>query len=401
MPANKSEEAIRILHFPEAEYQSRLRRVKERMQSQGIDVLVLTEPANIYYLSGYDAWSFYTVQALLVFQDVELPIWTGRLVDARSAHVTTYLPADRIVPYPDIYVQAPDRHASQFIGDLILKESPGVKTIGVEMGAYYYTARDHAEFIKAMPNVRFKDAELLVNWVRFVKSEREIAFMRQAGQITERMMARAIEVAAPGVRECDVAAAIYHAQMTGTKEFGGVPATSPPHMGFGVRAREAHPIFTERPIDPNSVANIEISGCRLRYHAPMSRTIYFGKPPQTYRELALQVIDGLNASLDVVRPGIASEQIELAWHKVMSTFGIEKETRLGYSIGIGYTPTWGERTSSIRRGDRTILVPGAAFHLMAGLWMDDTGITITQSFVVTESGYLALTETPRELVVKD
>ncbi|WP_352509774.1 Xaa-Pro peptidase family protein [Mesorhizobium sp. M0048] len=390
-----------ILNFSEAEYRSRLRRVRSRMEDADLDVLVITEPANIYYLSGYDAWSFYTVQALVIFQDVELPLWVGRLIDSATAHFTSYLSADRIVPYPDVYVQAADRHASQFIAETIVRESPSAKTVGVEMGAYYYTARDHAEFVKAMPNVRFKDAELLVNWVRFVKSAEEVAYMRQAGVITERMMARAVEVAAPGVRECDVAAAIYHAQMIGTESFGGLPATSPPHMGFGARAREAHPIFSDRPIAANSIANIEISGCRLRYHAPMCRTIYFGKPPQSYRDLASHVIEGIDASLDVVRPGSTCEEIELAWRKTLSVHGIEKDSRLGYSIGVAYTPTWGERTASIRRGDRTVLQAGAAFHLMAGLWLEDTGITITQSFVVTEDGHEPLTKSPRELIVKD
>ncbi|TIX26239.1 MAG: hydrolase, partial [Mesorhizobium sp.] len=175
------------LNFSEAEYKSRLGRVKERMRSKGIDVLVVTEPANIYYLSGYDAWSFYTVQALLVFQDVELPIWVGRLIDSPTAQVTSFLPEDRIIAYPDIYVHTPDRHAAQFIADIILREAPNANSVGVEMGAYYYTARDHTEFVKALPNISFKDAELLVNWVRFIKSDQEVAYMRQAGEITERM----------------------------------------------------------------------------------------------------------------------------------------------------------------------------------------------------------------------
>lgn len=390
---------MRSLPFTQTEFATRLTRVKQRMAAEGLDVLIVTEPANIYYLTGYDAWSFYTTQALVVFQDADLPLWIGRLMDALTARVTTYLPDDRVVPYPDIYVNARDRHAAQFIAERILAEAPKARVVGVEMGAYYYTARDHAELVKAMPNARFKDAELLVNWVRFVKSDAEIAYMRQAGEITDRMMARAIEVAKPGVRECDVAAALYEAQMTGTPSFGGLPATSPPHMGFGARAREPHPIFTDRPIDPQSVANIEVSGCRLRYHAPMSRTIYFGTPAQSYRDLASWVIEGLNAALDVVRPGIACEEIELAWRRILSAHGIEKESRLGYSIGAAYTPTWGERTASIRPGDRSMLEPGVAFHLMAGLWLADTGITITQSFVVTERGHEALTRTPRELIV--
>ncbi|WP_363793044.1 M24 family metallopeptidase [Mesorhizobium sp.] len=95
------------------------------------------------------------------------------------------------------------------------------------------------------------------------------------------------------------------------------------------------------------------------------------------------------------------EEIELAWRKTLSVHGIEKDSRLGYSIGVAYTPTWGERTASIRRGDRTVLQTGVVFHLMAGLWLEDTGITITQSFVVTEDGYEPLTKRARDLIVKD
>ncbi len=392
---------MRVVNFNDAEYAARVMRVKQRMQGAGIEVLVVTEPNNIYYLCGYDAWSFYTPQALVVFLDKERPVMILRRVDKQSVYVTTTLPDENIIAYPDTYVQTPNRHPSQYMAQIILREAPNLKTIGVEMGAYYYTARDHAELVASLPNVQFKDAELLVNWVRFVKSEAEVAYMRQAGQITDRMMARAVELAAPGVRECDIAATIYHAAMTGTETFGGVPASSPPHMGFGDRVREPHPIFTERPIAPNSVANIEISGSRLRYHAPIARTIYFGKPPETYRNLAAQVLEGIDASLDVVKPGALAEDVEMAWRKVMTRYGIEKENRLGYSIGIAYAPTWGERTASLRPGDKSLLEPGVAFHLMAGLWLEETGITITQSFVVTETGYEALTSTPRELFVKD
>ena len=113
--------------------QLHLGRVKQRMAAEGLDVLVVTEPANIYYLTGYDAWSFYTTQALVVFQEAELPLWIGRMMDALTARVTTYLPDDRVVPYPDIYVNAKDRHAAQFIAERILREAPSTAVIGVEM----------------------------------------------------------------------------------------------------------------------------------------------------------------------------------------------------------------------------------------------------------------------------
>src|SRR5262245_19673904 len=129
------------LHFSQDEYAGRLRAVKQRMSQAGIDVLVVAEPQYMYYVTGYDAYSFYVPQAVLIALDTELPIWTGRFMDTPSARRTAYLPDDHLIPYPDTYVQAADRHPMHFIADLMKKRGWGRKVIGCELGTYYYTAR--------------------------------------------------------------------------------------------------------------------------------------------------------------------------------------------------------------------------------------------------------------------
>ena len=387
--------------FTREEFAGRIRAVQARMAEQGIDVLLVAEPSNFYYLTGYNAWSFYTPQALLLSVDSDTPIWCGRMMDATSARRTTYLPDANIRPYPDSYVQAPDRHPMQIVAGIIETEGWAGKTIGIEMDAYFYSAHSHSWLVRSLPNAKLVDAGLLVGWVRVVKSEQELAYLREAGEIVERMMDRAFEVIAPGVRECDLAGALYEAQMRGTERFGGIHTTSPPFLGIGRRIAEPHPVWSDDPIQPNAPINIEIAGCRLRYHGPMSRTIYLGRPPQAYLDLAEGVVEGLNLALDAVRPGVTCEAIEAVWRKSIARRGIEKESRIGYSIGIGFPPTWGERTASLRPGDLTVLQPGMAFHMMTGIWQQDTGATITQSFYVTETGHHPLTRSPRALLVKD
>jgi Xaa-Pro aminopeptidase len=387
--------------FSKEEFAKRLAEVKAAMSKRGFDVLVITEPSNIYYLTGYDSWSFYTPQALVVALDADMPIWFGRMMDGASARRITYLPEDSIQPYPDSYVQAVDRHPFQLLAQLIEKRGWGTKTIAVESDAYYYTARSHTLLVEGLPNARFKDAELLVNWVRIVKSPQEIRYLQEAGQIVERMLARALETIAPGVRECDVIGALYQAQMSGTPQFGGVYSTSPMFFCPDERAGEPHAIWSDRPLRPGVPINLEMAGVRHRYHGPISRTIFLGKPPQAYRDLAAGVVEGLNAALDAVKPGKTGEQIEDVWRKTIAKHGIEKESRIGYSIGIGFPPTWGERTASLRPGDRTVLQPNMAFHMMTGVWAKDTGVTITQAFYVTDTGHKPLTSVPRELIVKD
>ena len=119
-----------------------------------------------------------------------------------------------------------------YVGDMVADRGWGQKTVGVEMDAYYFSARGYAELQKHLPDARFANADLLVNWIRLIKSDDEIALMREAGQIANRVMTTAIDRLEPGVRECDAVAAVYQAQMSGTAEFGGdYPADRRENLG--------------------------------------------------------------------------------------------------------------------------------------------------------------------------
>lgn len=80
--------------------------------------------------------------------------------------------------------------------------------------------------------------------------------------------------------------------------------------------------------------------------------------------------------------------------------GLEKASRLGYSCRLGYPPDWGEHTVSLRPGDESVLEPGITFRMIPGLWLDDFGVEISETFVVTESGSRTLTDLPRELALR-
>ena len=72
------------LPFSEIEYARRLRLVRKAMEKNGIDVLFVEDPSNMAWLTGYDGWSFYVHQGVLVFHDAD-PIWWGREQDADGA----------------------------------------------------------------------------------------------------------------------------------------------------------------------------------------------------------------------------------------------------------------------------------------------------------------------------
>ena len=80
--------------------------------------------------------------------------------------------------------------------------------------------------------------------------------------------------------------------------------------------------------------------------------------------------------------------------------GIERDVRCGYPVGLSYPPDWGERTISLRSTDTTVLEPGMTFHFMPGIWMDDWGLEITETILITDDGAAErLCDVPRELMI--
>ncbi|MFZ1200266.1 MAG: M24 family metallopeptidase [Desulfobacterales bacterium] len=387
--------------FSKDEYLSRIEKAKRRMDAAGIQVLIVSDPANMNYLTGYDGWSFYVPQAAVVALDAAEPLWIGRGMDAAGARHTTFLSPDNIIGYPDHYVQNPHKHPLNFVADQLKNRGWEKRSVGVEMDAYYFSARGYAALQADLPGAAFKDANLLVSWVRIVKSEREIAFMQQAGKIAERVMQTAIDTVAPGVRECDAVAEIYRAQMRGTDAFGGDYPAIVPMMPTGEKTSTPHLTWTDDPYGNEVAVNLELAACRHRYHSPLARTVYLGaNPPQKLSETAAIVVEGLEAALNAVRPGVVCEEVELAWRRVIARAGLEKESRIGYSMGLNYPPDWGEHTASLRPGDKTVLQPNMTFHMILGMWMDDWGFECSESFRVTELGCETFADFPRRLFVK-
>ncbi|MDW7676221.1 MAG: aminopeptidase P family N-terminal domain-containing protein, partial [Bacillota bacterium] len=105
--------------FSKEEYMDRVRRTKDKMNEWGIDTLLISQPANMNYLSGYDGWSFYVHQCLLVNQQEEEPVWIGRGMDANAARLNSILSDANILEYADDYVQSTVKHPMHFIGDVI------------------------------------------------------------------------------------------------------------------------------------------------------------------------------------------------------------------------------------------------------------------------------------------
>lgn len=390
----------RELVFEPSEFRRRVAATQQAMHDAGIDVLVVCDPANMGYLTGYDNWSFYVPQAVVVSVRAKDPVFVAREMDLVGVRMTTFLDEADIVGYPEDYITDSNLHPMSFIASVIEQRYGTNISLGTEMDTTCFTPRAQLELEKGLPGARFADADLLVNHVRLVKSDAEIAVMRQAGAIATRGMEAALAIIAPGIRQCDAAAEIHRALIAGTKEFGGT-APIRPAMPSGHRTSASHLSWVDEPYLPQTSTNVELGGSRHMYHAGLSRTVFLGQPPKKLEELADVTHEGFEAALAAIRPGATGHDVHAAWNKVINRRGYEKKSRIGYSIGLGYPPAlWIERTASLAEGDMTVLQPNMTFHCIMGMWMEPESYIISETVAVTEDGYETLSVLPRKLFAK-
>jgi Xaa-Pro dipeptidase len=385
--------------FEKSEYLERLKKIKLKMVNQNVDVLVTTNPANMNYVAGYDGYSFYVPQGVFVFMDAEEPVWIGRAQDVAGAKLSTWLKDENIIGWNEKYVQSSERHPVECFADVLIDRGAAGKKIGMEMNQEFCSYQTVIELKKKMPDAKFIDASHMINWIRTVKSENEIRYMKQAGLITNRAMNTAIESIAEGVRECDAAGKIWNALISGTDAFGGDYPGLMLLMPAGERSSAPHLSWTDSKYENGQMVIMELGGCRMRYHAPLARTIYVGQPNDEYRTFTEALTEGLHVLLNAIKVGVPCEEVERQWQAFINKKGYRKESRVGYPIGLGYPPDWGEQTYSLRPGDKTILQENMTIHVLAAIWAEDYGYEVSETIVVKENGCEPLSNVPQKLFI--
>ena len=388
------------LVFTDDEYARRLALAHQAMVEREVDVLVVTDPSNMCWLCGYEAWSFYVPQALLLVNGRPQPIWVGRAIDVEAVRQTTQLGEEDVRCYDDNLVQMGDGHPASLVAESILAEGFSRGRIALELESYYMPPRYRDQLEASMPAASFVDFGVTLNRLRAVKSAEEIMVLRQAAAIAHNAMTVALENMNRGVRESDVVAAVLSAQVRGVDGISGHLPSSPPYLLRGKRGACAHLSWGDGVFTEGESAYLELLGCRHRYQVTLSRAVHFGSPPRAVANAAAASIAAIEEALATAWPGATCADVANAMLDIIRAHGIEKTTRCGYATGIAYPPTSGERSYSLHPGDRSQLAAGMTFHIHPNLTFVDWGLYITDTLLITESGAQPLTNLPRHLVIR-
>ncbi|MER9702555.1 Xaa-Pro peptidase family protein [Mesorhizobium sp. M0146] len=376
--------------FPRSEYLRRVAAVKAKMAERDVAAVIVTDNAHITYLTGSMAHSFDT-RGVIVLASREEPVFILRWMDIAAAFQETFMKRNSIIGYPEELMGDPEKNGYDAVIDFLL--DTGLEESGLGFELCNLTVDSAEKFRGRLQRARIIDFSNVVTGIRTLKSDLEIAVMREAAAISDAGVLKAAEVMRPGMREADVIAEIVGTLARGAN---GKPGTwiATPFLCATSRIGNPHTTWSEDALREGSQINLEIAGVRHDYHVPISRTYVLGKPSDRLLRIHEAQLAGLEAGLSVIRAGAVSGEVAKVIHSVTEKHGFKKRSRAGYSIGIN----WIEKTTSLKLGDATVLEPNMTFHLHLGSWVEeDFGYVISESIRVTESGVEVLTKAPRQL----
>lgn len=383
------------LPFSPDEYEKRRENVRSLMRSQGIDLLYVTQPANLLYLTGYEA----------IWYPNRLPV--GALLDSSRREVVV-LDWNRHAGYVnsavlcDETVFFPYGGSTPLVRELCASRGWLGRTIAFEWSSPNPSGPIISELAQALSGSGMKvvSGDWLVDNVRLYKSEAEVACIREAAAIADRAMRRLWESLRPGMSELVISARLTELLV----EEGSELAASPVLVNSGPQAwRDVHSFPSSRRIESGDVVSIDCCAVVKRYHANLGRSFVIGLSRTRARAM---VRDGAG-SLDVlkaqaVRDADPSTAMRAAEQFVRERVAAENIWWIGgYALGLGLCPSWVGHTYLANDGIEKCRLAVGYVSNFENVFMDTTEgfeCGCIDTIVMTENGLESLSTVPRELL---
>ena len=378
--------------FPESEYRARLAKARQAMDETGIDVLLVHAIVDNCYLSGYQSLWPEAYACLIVPRDGEPFMQVGE-IEGALAVLQGYV--KDIVTFSWVGADVAPTQLAELLADRgFANSSIGVQLGSIEMGLRGpLDARAYLRLKELLPDARFIDATTLMFDIRVKKSEAELAHMRKAAEITAAGMAAAIEVTEAGTNENQISALASKKMIDlGSEPFSIDPITSAAH-----RSGWFHTTFKRQAIELGDHILLEFGGCWHRYTAPMMRTVILGEPSDTARRVMEANRSTLELLYSNVRAGRTAHEVAIEVKRGVKDVDDEifRSGHFGYSIGLGFPPTWTDGPMYIAEGNHRVLEPGMTFHTPHSFRIPARFVIgASESIVVTETGCEILTPNP-------
>jgi len=368
------------------------------MADEHIDVMILSDPDSIYYISGY--WGYLGVEfgrptLIVVPQAGDFAIITP-LMESSMASNMTWIKDIRS------WEDGIDGEWMSLLRALLAQFGHG--SLAIERLRIPALV---SEFLRTeLASVKFGDGSRMLGEMRMIKSSDEIPVMRQAGQVAVAMTQAAEAVIAPGVPEYEVALAVIAGGTRKAAEFispGDEDRfVSPTIHNLQILQSGHDTCFVHRRASVRRLERgdpVYLCYCNMadfkHYKLGFDRTYFVGGVSDEQARAYEVTINAQRAALDSIKPGVAAEDVHLAAESVYCDAGFEAGYRTGRGIGYSFL-----EQPELKRGDQTSLQSGMTLAVDGGITVAGRfGTRVGDSVVVTDTGFEYLTPYPRELRV--
>ncbi len=368
--------------FAESEYRLRLIRARQALERDGMNGAVCVSPETICYLTGYEGYTHWAEQALIVGVDSDTPTMVLRDVDQSLAEESTWVTDIR-------YYHFGTDDPADLIAAIVDEKGCGTRALGVEQQTHALPGAYADRIALALSSTRIRDCSRTMSTLRVCKSEAELDYVRQAGAMSRAGMTAGLATLRAGITEIELAAGIER----GLREAGSEYSAMPTMVGSGPRSASMHATPTERVIRVGDPVLFYFAGVRRRYHVTAYRTAHVGTPSARFQEFyataehALQVLSSKIQIGRSVRSAAseASALIEAHGHKDYHV------ARLGYGVGIAYPPVWLEAFDITEESDDTFEQGTVmCLHVCLSNPSDGFGVMVGSDYVLGDEGMEAL-----------
>ena len=349
----------------------RQRRLRRSLGEQDLSLLVVTNPVNLYYLTGFRGSA-----GVAVFALEEALLW----VDPRYT-----LQAQE---------QARGVKVIEARKGLLKAVAAWLRSQGRRRAGYEDTHLTCAQFRELKneesSSVRFQPAGGMVEELRLLKDQSEIALIREAGRITATVFEELLPIVRPGTRESDLEAEIEYRM----RRQGAEGSAFEPIVASGPRSALPHARASRKLLGKCELVILDLGAILGGYAADMTRTVYLGRPTARVQRLYSAVLAAQQEAWEAIHDGCRASSVDEAARRVLGRRGLGKFFTHSTGHGVGLEV---HEKPRLGRGEKTILRTGWVLTVEPGIYLESFGgIRIEDTVVVGEKAAEILTPAPKD-----
>jgi Xaa-Pro aminopeptidase len=355
------------------QYARRRREVVRELKRQEMDCLLVTRPANWYYLTGFSGDS----GVLLVTNLGTVLVTDGRFT------------AQAKEESPGIRVKLQQGALYSAVGEWMKQK--GIRRAGYDPNQW--TVSQLKAFRKAKgAKCRAIEASGMVERLRLRKDAQELALMRKAAMLAGEVLEGVLKLVRPGMRETEIGAEIEY-QM---KKGGASRVAFETIVASGKRAAMPHALPTSKRLRKNELVVLDLGVILGHYCSDITRTVYLGRASQRIRGWYRAVQEANQAGVAVVKAGVTCEEVDRAAREVLKKNRLESYFVHSTGHGLGLEVHEAPR---VARGQAIRLEAGNVITIEPGVYVEGVGgIRIEDDVAVRFEGSEILTRVRRDLI---